>query len=171
MDHAFERRSVRLPKYNYAAHGAYFITICVHERACVLADPKTPDLRLTDLGWLVVERWMAIPERFPHVCNDAFVVMPNHIHGVLLLEGVSSSQTRTARDAFGMAQMGSIPTIVRSFKSAATKVARELTGRTDLTLWQRGYYDRVVRDEQELNDTRVYIKDNPRLWAHDELNA
>ncbi len=150
------------------------MTVCAHERRCTLANPRTNDLRISRLGWLIVEQWMAIPGHHPHVVNDAFVLMPNHLHGILLIDGDPPEVTgrrmalppdpRARAMKFGAPVAGSLPTIIRSFKAGVTVRARERFRRPELVVWQRGYFERVVRSEDELHKLRRYIADNPRRW-------
>lgn len=179
-----ERRSIRLPGFDYTSYGAYFVTICAHKRRCLFANPRSPDLRLTRLGWMVVECWLAIPAHAPEVANDAFVVMPNHLHGVLLLKRagktaaefderrrrLATTSSNPRSPDFPRPEAGSLSAIIRSFKSAVTHRARRELGRSVMRVWQRGFFDRIVRNERELNDIRLYIRENPRRWARDTEN-
>ncbi|MBI5536623.1 MAG: transposase [Deltaproteobacteria bacterium] len=115
---------------------------------------------LNAVGQIVHRCWADIPSHFPNVVPDAVQVMPNHMHGLLVLD----SCVQLEREAFGKPVRGSVSTIIRSFKSATTRAARELEGR-EVVLWQPGYYDRRIRDRNALERARDYIRENPRRWT------
>jgi len=124
---------------------------------------------LTDLGKLAEKLWLAIPEHFPHVELDEYVVMPNHIHGILVLVDTPAQHAQAER-AFGDVPRGSVPAIVRAYKAAVT---REINKHEPMEgpLWQRNYYEHVIRSEKSLNTIREYIIENPMKWEIDELNV
>ncbi len=179
QDH--HRRTIRLPEYDYAQSGFYFLTICTHNRVCLFGDIAEGTMRLNDAGRMVEQCWGTIPAHFPHVALDECMVMPNHVHGILRVvdrwatgRGTAcrapTGGTTTPVEQFGVPVSGSIPTVIRSFKSAVTKGINEISqssGRCDV--WQRNYWEHVIRDETELQRIREYICDNPLHWATDEL--
>jgi putative transposase len=127
------RRSIRLKGYDYTRAGAYFITIVTQNRVCLFGAVVEGRMRLNPLGQIVQECWLAIPDHFPHALLDEFVIMPNHLHGIIVLQEMENSVgarhvPRRRREEFGKPVPGSIPTIVRSFKSAATKHINEYRG-------------------------------------------
>jgi len=144
-----ERKSPRLPAYDYAAMGAYFVTVCARNRACVFGAVVSDEMRLNRVGRIVEECWSAITMHFPAVRLDPFVVMPNHVHGIVWLPRAGHAPP--------------LPAVIGSFKSAASRAA----GRP---LWQRSFYDRVIRDEEELRALRQYVAQNPLRWALDGEN-
>ncbi len=134
---------------------------------------------LNDLGGIVAASWESIPEHFPDFASDQFVVMPNHVHGVLVKTrtrgGGTQKGTWFARRAptvekFGRPRPGTLATVLRSFKSAATRKINETRGTPGKQVWQRNYYERIVRNEEEFNAIRQYILDKPKNWAKDEEN-
>jgi putative transposase len=130
-------------------------------------------LRLNDDGKVVKDCWRRIPSHNPLVEIDAFVVMPNHLHGILLIaQNVPGRGTacRAPTERFGQPVPGSLPTLIRSFKSAATRGINRLRGTPGGRVWQRGYYERVIRNERELNAVRRYIAHNPLAWELDPEN-
>jgi len=143
-----QRRSIRLPSYDYSECGAYFATICAYERRCLFEDSMVKDALL----WA----WQSIPEHFDGVSLDEFVVMPNHIHGILWI-----------RWKGGACPAPTLGTIVGSFKSAAAKRVNQTRGTQGKSVWQRNYFERVVRNEAELNAIRQYIMYNPVMWNED----
>ena len=194
------RKSIRLRGYDYAAPGAYFVTIATQDRACLFGEISRGRMHLTAAGMAAQTVWAAIPVHFPRVRLDAFVVMPNHVHGVILIgtdaatddmdgsvsddvdgsvsDDVDGSVGAThasplrarhryahgpTRCAHGPARR-SIGAIVGSYKSAVSRHVHQLHGpRSDL-VWQRNYYERIIRDYPSLQRVRQYIYANPRNW-------
>ncbi len=179
------RRSIRLKGYDYTQAGAYFITIVTKDRACLFGEVVEDDMRLSPMGIIVQECWLAIPDHFPHAVLDEFVVMPNHVHGIIVLNETEKVGARHATprppaaprppavprpEQFGKPVPGSIPTIVRSFKSAATKCINEYRGTPGAPVWQHNYYEHIIRTEESLNCIREYILTNPLRWHLDRQN-
>lgn len=144
------RRHPRLRNFDYASPAAYFVTACVRDRMCVLGSVAGGIVRPSALGRLVAACWRRLPLHHEAVEVDAFVVMPNHVHGIVILPERAT-------------QVSPLPVVVGAFKACATRAA----GRP---LWQRGYHDRVIRDERELTAIRQYIADNPAAWEADREN-
>jgi putative transposase len=144
-----ERRSLRLANYDYASAGAYFITVCALDRRCLFGAVADDEMRTSALGKLVSTCWIQIPHHFPSVALDAFVVMPNHLHGILWLTRAGHAPP--------------LHRVVGAFKSAASRAAGQ-------HLWQRSFHDRVIRNDAELQLIRQYVIDNPLKWALDREN-
>ena len=118
---------------------------------------------------MVASEWKRLEKRFSAVELDEWVVMPNHFHGIIVLTGNAQSDHKSpTREGFRSPVAGSISTILRSFKSSVTQWAKGAGLGT--AIWHRNYYEHVIRDEQEYNQIRVYIQENPRSWAEDEEN-
>ena len=177
------RRSIRLREYDYSGIGAYFVTMCVADRECLFGEVLDESMRSNEIGLVVAECWEAIPQHFPHIQLDEFVVMPNHIHGIIIIERRGTACRARFWDdgddqgtacraptvgTFGRPIAGSLSTIIRSFKSAVTKQVNELRENRGVSVWQRNYYEHVIRDENDLCTVRQYIADNPMKWADDE---
>ncbi len=173
------RRSIRLRDYDYATPGAYFVTICASERGCLFGGVADGEIRLTREGQVAYESWVAIPDHIPLVSLDAFIIMPDHIHGILVIAGRGDDLACElpagdvgARHAvplqnverFGHPVVSSVPTIVRSFKAATTKRINEMRDTPGAAVWQRNYYEHIVRDEADLDRVRKYIAENPVRW-------
>ena len=159
------RRSIRLPGWDYRGVGFYFVTICTHQRICLFDDP--------DLHEIAANAWRYIPEQphASHVALDEWVVMPNHIHG--LVEIVTAPTTEnTQADQAPRLQSGSLGSIVGNYKMLVSKRVKAVKRRVgiELKVWQRGYWERIVRNERELNAVRQYIQENPLRWAEDRDN-
>jgi putative transposase len=166
------RRSIRLPGYDYAAAGGYFVTIVTSGRRCLFGEVNGEDVRLSPLGEVVKAYWQAIPDHYPNAALDEFVVMPNHIHGIIILHEPTGRGTiyraPTTVERFQKPTVGSIPTIIRTFKAAVTRragVELNMTG-----IWQRNYFEHILRGQEDYEHIAGYIIDNPRNWGQDEEN-
>jgi len=157
------RKSPRLSAFDYGDDGMYFITVCTYQRACVLGAIVDDAVGLFRAGEIVDACWRDIPRHFPGVQLDEYVVMPNHLHGIIAIDSASNRQiSDTSRP--------SISNIVGRFKGASSREIHRTadcgTGRT----WQRTFYDHVIRTERALGDIRQYIEGNPLRWEHDAEN-
>ena len=228
--------SLRLQTYNYGENGAYFVTVMIHNREAILGDVVEGQMILNKYGKLVSEIWKDLPNRYKHVMLDEFVIMPNHIHGIIWIQHqpntptsihtvgagslltsnvqsvdsklpddtkpalatpqktilVNSQNTRASNDAkrAGFKHISNdgvnglndqsvnepAPTktlyglseIIRNFKTVSSKRINLLRKTPNLTLWQRGFYDHIIRDEADLNRVRSYIQTNPLRWTLDK---
>lgn len=147
------RRSIRLRGYDYRTAGKYFVTICTWNRDCVFGEVVDGSVRLSHAGRIAEASWLSSAAHDGVEC-DEFIVMPNHLHGILALNGKTLA----------------LGELVRAFKARTTHAitGSHKTGST--RLWQRNYYERIIRDDAELADTRRYIKLNPLSWSTDPEN-
>jgi REP element-mobilizing transposase RayT len=159
---------VRLSDFDYSQVGVYFVTVCSHERKCTFGRVESGAVELFPLGRIVRESWLEIPYHFARVELDTFVVMPNHLHGVLVLH--EDFVQRAQHAAPLQIKAASLPAVLRSFKAAATKRARDASLLGSNPLWQRNYYEHIVRPGEALNDIRKYVSENPARWALDKEN-
>jgi REP-associated tyrosine transposase len=155
------RRRLRLPHYDYASAGAYFVTICTHERACLFGHVRDDTMQLNVFGEIVENCWHLLPDLYPRLAADAFIVMPNHVHGIVVL-ATGSHGVVERRQA--------LPEIVRAFKSLSARRINAIRNATGRPLWQRGYYEHIIRNEISLAEIRDYIAGNPAQWAADRNN-
>lgn len=167
------RRSSRLAGYDYTQPGAYFVTICSYQREEIFGRVFQGEVIHTPAGKVALEQWFRTSEIRSGVdlYEDEFVVMPNHVHGILhFFGGIVGARRRRAptRESFGRPVCGSLGTIVRSYKSAVTRAINQLNGRAGDRIWQRNYYEHVIRDEEDLHRVRQYIQDNPAKWQVDQ---
>ncbi len=168
------RRSIRLRYYDYSQAGAYFITLCTQKRECLFGAVVGDDMRLSDAGRMVQDIWDALPGHYSCVELDCFVVMPNHIHGIVVLNGVGAQFIAPNHD--GATNSGAInraPTvgeIIRAFKARCTHRINQLRDMQGASIWQRNYYEHIIRSESSLQETREYIANNPAQWANDREN-
>ena len=173
------RRSIRMPEYDYTKPGAYFFTSCVKNRAMLFGTVVGNEMRLNASGEHVWSVWRDLPNHFEHVALDAFVVMPNHIHGIIWLKDnvtvdviPADSQAIPIVDSPGesstrRARFGVIVGALKSFSARRVNAGRQTRG---APLWQRDYHEHVIRNEESLNRIRRYISENPARWAFDREN-
>jgi REP element-mobilizing transposase RayT len=203
MDHSskrYHRRSIRLKGYDDTQPGAYFVTLCTHDRVCLFGEVVEGQMRLNELGEIVCQCWLAIPDHFPQTALDAFVIMPNHVHGILWIVDAATDDIVGATHASPLQlqplqpqhptsplqpqyptlplrlvsspgpKRQSIGAIVGSFKSAASKRINERRGTPGAPVWQRNYYEHIIRSEDSLARIREYIAENPLRWHLDREN-
>ena len=167
------RHSIRLKEYDYSQAGAYFITTCVCRRECLFGEIVNGKMELNGSGRIVVEEWTKTESIRKNVILDAFVVMPNHFHGILFFSDnawAMQQQGTTRLDSSTGLGSGSIGSIMAQFKSIVTKRINRCRNNTDCGVWQRNYYERVIRNEDELSRAREYIVNNPLKWELDQEN-
>jgi putative transposase len=177
------RRSIRLSGYNYSQPGAYFVTICTHGGECLFDDPV--------LRRVAETTWQQIPSHFNQVSVDASVVMPNHTHGILIVGArhsphesppmASSASEETIGEIHvppgnasplpAGAPPGSLGAIIGNYKSVTARRINQIRHTPGAPVWQRNYYEHIIRDECALNATREYIANNPLRWHLDRYNA
>ncbi|MFQ3648206.1 MAG: transposase [Anaerolineae bacterium] len=169
------RRSIRLQGYDYTQHGAYFVTICAHERRCIWGQVAGGAMVLNEWGRVVQSCWDEIPVHYPMVELDVFVTMPNHVHGVIVITRDDESNgggmiyhAPTKRE-FSKPIANSLSTIIGTFKAAVTRRIHRLPNAPDHPIWQRNYYEHIIRSEDALNMIRAYVVNNPAKWAEDQL--
>ena len=155
-----ERKQRRLEGYDYSQAGAYFVTLVCNFRELILADPGAR--RAVEESWL----WLA---KYGHVRLDHFVVMPNHLHGVVFLVESSSGGSRTATTGYREYRKP-LGRIIGAFKTVSTQRVNALRNTPGAPVWQRDFFDRIIRNEAELNRIRQYILDNPANWNLDPEN-
>ncbi len=170
------RRSIRLKGYDYSKSGIYDITICAHGRICLFGEIERKQMILNQLGRLVNEDWQKLKKHWPHVDLMECIVMPNHLHGILVIKaeklrglGTINRAPTNKVEMFGKPTEGSIPTILRLFKAGITRQVGESTAMRGIygRIWQKGYYEHIIRSEEELRARILYIKDNPKNWDKD----
>ena len=165
------RRSIRLKGYDYSQAGAYFVTLCAQNRECLFGEIVDQEIRLNDAGKIVAAEWLKNAEIRDEIELDEWVVMPNHFHGILVI--ADSGTVVGCRGDRPVAPTGpqprSIGAVMAGFKSAVTKRINAIRNTPGTKLWQRNYWEHVVRNESELNRIREYITNNPANWQKDKL--
>ena len=170
------RKSIRLDGYDYSQAGSYFVTIVTQDRLCLFGEVAEGEMRLNEAGEMVRIAWETLPGRFPSIGIDAFVVMPNHIHGIIVIHHVGASLVGAHSDIRATTRVApTLGDVVGAYKSLTTleygKGVRDMDWPSFNTrLWQRNYYERVIRDDEEWNRVQEYIADNPVQWEMDMEN-
>jgi REP element-mobilizing transposase RayT len=184
------RRSIRLRDFDYATAGAYFVTVCTQGRECLFGRIDGETMVVNGAGNMMEMVWQSLPNRFPSIVLDAFMVMPNHVHFIVFLVGAplvvahdSAPHKGNAQNTGGADSGGhktrpygeTVTDVIGAFKSITTHqytvgVKQNSWPAFPGRLWQRNYYERIVRNEGELNGFREYIQHNPAQWADDEEN-
>ncbi len=169
MNNSRHRRSIRRHGYDYAQDGIYFVTICIEKRLSLLGEFADEQLRLNKCGEMVETLWLALPSRFPRIALDEYVVMPNHFHGVVVFHAPTITNGATTK------VVPTIGDVVGAWKSLTTNAY--IQGVEDFgwpnfpkRLWQRNYYEHIIRSERDLDAIREYIRLNPTCWEKDAEN-
>ena len=166
--------STRLRNWDYAADGYYFVTICTKDKKCYFGNVLDSAMKLSKIGKIANVYWQEIPKHFPFVELDEFIVMPNHIHGIIIINNIVETQNvaslqlqRGAKNKFGP-QSKNLASIIRGFKIGVKKWA---TINNIPFQWQSRFYDNIVRNGKSLSKIRQYIANNPSNWERDKNNA
>lgn len=176
------RQSIRLKNYDYSQPGYYFITICTQDRIHRFGKIIDEKMRLNDAGGIVADEWKKTPIMRKNIQLDEWIIMPNHFHAIITVGArctrpMNNTRPLTENGRTVNGRMQSAPTgsrvvlgdIVRGFKSSVTKRVRQLPNMNDTGLWQRNYWEHIIRNENELNHIRNYIRHNPQKWEMDQL--
>jgi len=158
--------STRLLGWDYAWAGWYYVTICTYDKACFFGDVVDGSVILSVAGQIVAEEWNKTPQIRANIGLDAWVVMPNHLHGIIIINESVETSRRDVSTKDGL-RSGSLGAVVGQFKSICTKRIRS-AGYWDFR-WQTRFYDHLIRDDEDLNRIREYIQNNPIQWAMDKL--
>ncbi len=167
MSNLPERKQIRLKGYDYSKPGYYFITICCLNRENYLGQIKCrggallhPFVELSNIGEIAAEQWHELKERYKNLILDQFVVMPNHIHGIISIANERAEQSPAPTKTVG--------DIICTYKSITTKLSNKVDNSQGRVIWQRNYYEHIIRDEPELKKIREYIMTNPEKWQDDK---
>jgi REP element-mobilizing transposase RayT len=176
------RQSIRLKGYDYSSSGAYFITLCTHQRQCLFGEIVAGEMQLNPYGEIVAEEWQRTLEIRANFAIDAWIVMPNHFHGIVIIDHSDqidhSDRSLTAQRTHGSAPLPnslhrrpqSLSSFVAGFKSITTKRINTIRNAAGTPVWQRNYYERIIRDRDSAAKIRQYIQNNPSVWAQDQLH-
>ncbi|MBC7263536.1 MAG: hypothetical protein H5T64_04160 [Chloroflexi bacterium] len=165
------RRSIRLQDYDYSQPGAYFLTICTQDQQCLFGEIVDGEMQLNDAGRMIARWWEELPNKFPSAETDEYVVMPNHFHGIVIIVGADLCVRPDPGTHVGVP----LPEMVQWFKTMTTNeyirgVKQHGWHPFPGKLWQRNYYEHVIRNEQSLHRIREYIATNPQRWSLDKEN-
>lgn len=172
-----DRKVVRLKAWDYSTQAYYFATICSHEKRCIFGKIKNGRSLLSEVGRIVEEEWLKSANMRPHIALEEFVVMPNHLHGIVVLtkSGPGLPAAESASEIGYLRRKGkvrrepqSLSSFIAGFKAAVTKRINELNPQVKHAVWQRGFYEHVIRSEKDLYLIKQYILDNPANWESDE---
>ncbi len=184
------RRSIRLKGYDYSQAGAYYVTIVAWRRECLFGEVVNGEMRLNKIGKIVEWEWRELPKRLSYVTLGAHMVMPNHFHGILFIhenvgatrQGQTMSQPKEELlqtmipDGIDGSSLprgpkpASLGAILAQFKSRATKRIWKIPEFKNTPIWQRNYYEHIIRNETDLQNKTDYINANPLLWDEDDEN-
>ena len=169
-----QRRSIRLKGFDYSQEGWYYVTMVTYHRKHLFGEIIDGRMVLSEMGKIVDNEWLRTEKIRPNISMDKYIIMPNHFHGIIHIEEASNQSNDTSRrvptmEQFGKPVSGSIPTIVRGFKGKVTKRINILRQTLGLKVWQRNYYEHVIRNEADLERIRKYIIDNPSKWPVNNL--
>jgi REP element-mobilizing transposase RayT len=169
------RRSIRLKGYDYSQSGVYFVTIVVWQREYLFGEIVDGKMVLNEFGKIVQRAWFDLPKHYPHVQLGTFCIMPNHVHAVIIFiestvgaglvgVGLRPTPTEPAPTRHPLSE------IVRAFKSFSARQINELRKTQGIPVWQRNYYERIIRNDEEHNRIHLYIDTNPANWTEDNEN-
>jgi REP element-mobilizing transposase RayT len=191
------RRSIRLKNYDYSQEGKYFITICCQDRASLFGKIDNGEMILNEAGNMIITEWLALKNRFPHIELDEYIVMPNHFHGILgivnqnafpptnntvgtFLAGVQNNkngqpQEKGQPQGFAPTELPTVGQIIGAFKSiTSVEYIRGIESKNweqfNKRLWQRNYWEHIIRNDGAFDRISEYIQNNPRKWNEDKLN-
>jgi len=172
------RRSIRIKGYDYAQEGAYFITICTHKNKCTLGRIVGDDIILNDYGRIVLREWNRSSVMRAEIELDAFIIMPNHVHGIVFIHPVGArgrAPGSAQPDQSGQSLLPGVPkrslsSLILGFKTSVTTQINRLRVTPGKPFWQRNYYEHIIRNEESLYQCRIYIEQNPLKWAIDNEN-
>ncbi|MEO5887165.1 MAG: transposase [Anaerolineales bacterium] len=176
------RRSIRLKGYDYSSAGGYYVTIVTWQREFLFGEVVNKEMILSKFGLVAKQQWEKLPKRFPNIELGAYMIMPNHMHGIILitngrgtagsLNDLDHEPSRRAptHERYQKPVRGSIPTMIRSYKSAVSYRVNLIPETDGVPIWQRNYYEHILRDETDLQNKTDYIEANPLLWDDDDEN-
>jgi putative transposase len=162
------RRLTRLKEYDYSQSGGYFITICTQNRSCLFGEIDNDKMMVNQYGEVVQISWNELPDHYNNVELDVFVIMPNHIHGIIFLKDVGAGLKPAPTGLVNKPY--SLPEIIRGFKTFSARNLNKLRTMPGAPVWQRNYYEHVIRRDESLDKIREYIITNPLRWALDREN-
>lgn len=182
--------SLRHPEHNYSEHGYYFVTICVKDMECCLGNVIAGGMQLNKTGLIVKKQLLWVEQHFDHVTLDEWIIMPNHVHAIIIIDSsmysgrlasrpyrhknIINATVGVPREAPGhdapvkKQKIKPLSQVIGAFKTTSTKIIRKTTN--PAFQWQRNYYDHIIRNERSLYNIRSYIRNNPANWHQDEKN-
>lgn len=167
-----KRKSNRLRDYNYSQPGSYFVTICTKDQKCLFGSVSGPKIQLNKLGQIVINTWDEVIQSQSIITSDSMVVMPNHFHAIISIEThepqneipFSNKELHQKRRTMLLSK------VIGRFKMQSAKKVNQARNLSGESLWMRSYWDRIIRNEEDLMKIREYIQNNPLKWELDKLN-
>ncbi len=159
------RKKTRLQNYDYSQNGMYFITICTKDKKCFFGEIVNDKMVLNNFGKIVKNIWLELPSHNNNISIDEFIIMPNHIHGIIEIINVGDRHVCPLH----LRHTQILPKVVGGFKAAITKKFNQLFPENNFK-WQRSFYDHIIRKDESLNKIREYIMINPQQWHKDKNN-
>lgn len=173
------RKSNRLPGYDYSRNGMYFVTVCSRERECIFGTICDGKMMLNDCGKIVEKTWLDLPNHNHDISLDAFIVIPNHVHGIIRVGTGSKPVLHTKPDLdskpfpkirAGLEPAPTLSEIIRQFKTFSARRINRIRNTRGTPIWQRSFYDEIIREPETLVKIRNYIRKNPEKWTEDNDN-
>ena len=169
MKKKYNRRSIRLRGYDYTQEGFYFVTICTYKRKCLFGKIKDGKIHLNKYGEIVKDEWIKTEKIRKNIKIDKFVIMPNHIHGIIIIEkSIVRAYCNTPVQRTFKSPSNTIGAIIRGFKSAVTNRINRIRKSPGISVWQRNYYEHIIRNEKDYLRIVEYIQNNPLKWEWDK---
>ena len=172
-DFYHHRRSIRRGNYDYSLAGAYFVTICIKNREFLLGEIRNNKVYLSNIGNIVKKIWEKMPGHFIDVRLDRFVIMPNHLHGIIVIQRKPSKDTKfisSKADSHPKRRALDLGQIVAYFKYQSAKIINEINKTPGSPFWQRNYFEHIIHNKEEMGKYRKYINENPVNWDKDKEN-
>jgi REP-associated tyrosine transposase len=163
-----KRKANRYKGYDYSKNGFYFVTICTKDRLDYFGEIHADKMILKEYGNIVQQRWLWLQDHFGYVQCDEYVIMPNHFHGILIIDNAGSGRDLTVRDLSLHQKIKSLSELIGAFKTTSSKLIHQ-SGLKEFR-WQRSFHDHIIRNEKSLNNIVQYIINNPSNWEIDENN-
>ena len=179
------RRSIRLKGYDYRRSGFYFVTICCYQRQCLFGDIVNGKMQLNQYGEIVSETYQWLSQRYLYINLDEWIIMPNHFHGIMVLidkpcRGSSRTAPTMTRNDVVLTNQNlpinpelkrkPLGRLIGAFKTVSTKKINLIRNAPGTPIWQRNYYEHIIRNQESLNKIREYIINNPLSWELDQLH-
>lgn len=172
-----QRKQNRLRQFNYSSSGYYFVTICTKNREEYFGNVVDGKMVLNEYGQIASQIWLNIPKYYGNVLLDEYTIMPNHVHGIIVITKTQSNisdvgtiHELSLRKKITLRRNMLIPKIIGRFKMNTAKLINKKRGTVNRPIWQRSFYDHIICNEYELNIVREYIRNNPRNWKEDDNN-
>ncbi len=168
---SLHRKSIRLKEHNYSTAGGYFVTICTHQRELLFGDILQGKMQTSECGNILIRHWTEIPNHHQNVLLDEFVIMPNHLHGFIIInESVGLIHESPLPQTIVERRRMLLPKIIGKFKMNSAKEINSFRRTPGEPVWQRNYYEHIIRNERDWQNIQRYIMDNPLRWSIDKEN-